>query len=284
MNNKILKPLLQCIESLQTPCFSLDSQLLSRGIVGFEAEISTEIYTIAQQLKPWRKGPFYIGNFFIDSEWVSSKKFDILKPYLQLNGKRIGDIGCNNGYYLYRMLEFSPRELVGFDPSFLAYLQFLLMNRFLQSPIVFELLGVEHLPLYTPPYFDILFCLGVLYHRSDPIQTLKILKNALTPGGELFLDTLMIEGHHEVALFPKERYARMKNVYFIPTQKTLENWLYRAGFKEIQCLDIVKTTIEEQRVSCWSSEQSLGDFLDSSGQFSIEGYPAPQRIYVYAKI
>ncbi|MDE7217430.1 MAG: tRNA 5-methoxyuridine(34)/uridine 5-oxyacetic acid(34) synthase CmoB [Helicobacter sp.] len=260
-------------------------EILNGESVGFcgELESAPNVYALAKRLCPWRKGPFHIGTFTIDSEWVSSKKYALLEPHLNLRDKRVGDVGCNNGYYMFRMLSHAPREVVGLDPSVWAYLQFLFVNHFLRSPLRFYLLGIEHLPLL--PRFDTLFCLGVLYHRTDPISALRLLKNALNAGGELFLDSLFIAGDSEFVLSPKQRYAKMKNVYFIPTQSALVGWLERVGFKDIRVVATMRTTSEEQRISEWSNDESLADFLcPSDSTRTIEGYPAPQRIYIHAKI
>ena len=42
----------------------------------------SEINSIAKALMPWRKGPFRLAELFIDSEWRSFVKFNILKPHL----------------------------------------------------------------------------------------------------------------------------------------------------------------------------------------------------------
>ena len=243
---------------------------------------SEAIEKTARLMMPWRKGPFRIGDLFIDTEWRSWIKYNLLEPHFDLEGKRVGDIGCNNGYYLFRMLSHRPAKLVGFDPSPLYFSQFAFIDRFVRSQIVYELLGVEHAAMYEHR-FDTLFCLGVLYHRSDPIATLKSLYKALEKGGELFLDTFMIDGKEEVALTPKERYGKIPNIYFIPTVNALKNWCYRAGFAHVEVLAIKKTETDEQRKTDWIATQSLEDFLDPDDpNKTIEGYPAPKRVYIKA--
>ena len=242
-----------------------------------------EIEAAAKELIPWRKGPFELFGTTIDTEWQSFIKYNLLKPHLDLKGKRVIDIGCNNGYYLFRMLEEAPAELVGFDPSLHFYLQFLLLNRYIQAPITYELLGIEHLPAYGRQ-FDVAFCLGVLYHRSDPVTSLKWLASGLKPGGELILDTFMIDGEEEVCLSPKERYSKIPNVYFIPTVPALFNWLERAGFEEIELIATKVTDYQEQRKTSWMQFQSLEDFLDPDDPTrTVEGYPAPKRVYLKAR-
>ncbi|MGW8169841.1 MAG: tRNA 5-methoxyuridine(34)/uridine 5-oxyacetic acid(34) synthase CmoB [Sulfurovaceae bacterium] len=241
-----------------------------------------EINTLALAMKPWRKGPFKINSLFIDTEWQSYIKYNLLEQYFNLEDKVVGDIGCNNGYYLFRMLKHKPKKLVGFDPSALFYTQFSFINHFIKSDITYELLGVEHLGIYEHK-FDVLFCLGVLYHRSDPIATLKSLYKGLENGGELFLDTFMIDGEEEVALTPFERYSKIPNIYFIPTVNALKNWCYRAGFESVEILTIKITDKTEQRKTDWIDSQSLEDFLDPQNpNLTVEGYPAPKRIYIKA--
>ena len=241
------------------------------------------VHECAQKLMPWRKGPFRLFDTFIDTEWQSFIKYNLLEPHFDLSDKIVGDIGCNNGYYLFRMLAQKPQKLVGFDPSALYKTQFDFINRFIQSDIVYEMLGVEHLPLYEHR-FDTLFCLGVLYHRSDPIQTLKALYQGLNQGGELFLDTFMIDGESPVALCPAQTYSKIPNVYFVPTIQALFNWLERAKFKDAEVLEIKVTDTNEQRKTEWIFGESLEQFLDPKDPSrTIEGYPAPKRVYVKAK-
>ncbi len=239
-----------------------------------------EIETIAKLMKPWRKGPFEIFGTFIDSEWRSYIKYNLLRPHFDLKNKRVADIGCNNGYYMFRFLEEKPKKIVGFDPSPLFKLQFEFFDYFIQSGITYELLGVEHAEFYNEK-FDTIFCLGVLYHRSDPINMLKQLYRALDSQGEVFLDTFYIEGEDEIALCPAKSYSKISNVHFVPTIKTLENWCKKAGFNKFFVLEKSKTTPNEQRKTEWIEGESLEDFLNPvNPEKTVEGYPAPRRVYV----
>ena len=282
---KNIKPLWEAIESLPT---SENTKVILGDTVEMLPDNLTDkdekyIYDSAKLMHPWRKGPFQVSKTFIDSEWRSYIKYDLLRPHFNLKDKIVGDIGCNNGYYLFRMMEDNPKRLIGFDPAAITYCQFHFLNHFIQSNIKYELLGVEHVEYYEHK-FDVLFCLGVLYHRADPIGMLKSLFKGLNVGGELILDTFMIDGEEEVCLTPRDRYSKMANIYFIPTVNALKNWCYRAGFEELEVLNIVKTEPEEQRRTEWINTQSLTDFLDKENQNrTVEGYPAPKRVYLKAK-
>ncbi|MCT7552944.1 tRNA 5-methoxyuridine(34)/uridine 5-oxyacetic acid(34) synthase CmoB [Aliarcobacter butzleri] len=255
--------------------------------IGNRADLSDEEYEIivqtAKKLIPWRKGPFKIFDLEIDSEWQSNIKYNLIRPYFNLKDKVVADIGCNNGYYMFRMLEDKPKRLIGFDPSPLTLHQFEFINHFVKSDIVYEMLGVEHLEFYNHK-FDFIFMLGVLYHRPDPVGTLKSLARGLNSKGEILIDTFMIDGDDEICLTPNKRYSKIPNIYFIPTIPALKNWLERAGFENIEVLATTITTSEEQRKTPWSFDESLEDFLDpNDSSKTVEGYPAPKRVYVKAR-
>ncbi len=240
------------------------------------------IHDSAKKLIPWRKGPFDFCGMKLDSEWQSNIKYNLLRPHFNLKDKCVADVGCNNGYYMFRMLEDNPRKIVGFDPSAIFKTQFDFINHFVKSNITYEMLGVEHLEFYETK-FDTIFMLGVLYHRSDPIGSLKSLNRALNKNGEIIVDSFMIDGDEEVALTPNDRYNMMPNIYFIPTVNCFKNWLNRAGFTNIKVLEITKTDDKEQRVTPWTFGKSLDDFLNPQDKNkTIEGYPAPKRVYLKA--
>ncbi len=251
-------------------------------IADLSKEDAVQIRETALLMKPWRKGPFRINDLFIDSEWQSQIKYNLLEPHFNLKDRIVGDIGCNNGYYLFRMLSQNPKKLIGFDPSAIYYSQFMFFDHFIKSGIVYELLGVEHVEYYEHK-FDTLFCLGVLYHRSDPVAMLKSLFKGLNKGGELILDTFMIDGEAEICLTPRDRYSKIPNIYFVPTVNALKNWCLRAGFESVEVLEVMKTDLNEQRKTEWIDTQSLEDFLDPDDpEKTVEGYPAPKRVYIKA--
>ena len=282
---KDIAPMREALASL--PQLS-DTSMTLDDVVRIASPCATDeekktINECALALRPWRKGPFEVCDTFIDTEWQSFIKYNLLEPHFNLEGKIVGDIGCNNGYYLFRMLSQNPKKLVGFDPSALYKTQFDFINHFIKSDIVYEMLGVEHLPQYEHK-FDTLFCLGVLYHRSDPIATLKALYQGLNPDGELILDTFMIDGDMPVALCPSKTYSKIPNVYFVPTIPALYNWLERAKFRDIELLEIKQTDAQEQRKTDWIYGESLEHFLDPNNpELTIEGFPAPKRVYIKAK-
>ena len=237
-----------------------------------------------QGLIPWRKGPFELFGVHIDTEWRSDWKWSRVAPHLDLTGKRILDVGCGNGYYMWRMLGAGAEAVVGVDPNWLFLNQFLAIKNYLPGAAAWHLpLALEELPASLEG-FDTVFSMGVLYHRRSPIDHLLDLKDTLLRGGELVLETLVVEGDAQQVLVPEDRYAMMRNVWFLPSVPALELWLRRAGFVDVRCVDVSTTSVEEQRATDWMRFQSLPDFLDPADHSrTVEGLPAPTRAVLLAR-
>jgi tRNA (mo5U34)-methyltransferase len=233
---------------------------------------------------PWRKGPFEVFGIDIDCEWKSDLKWDRVIGHLKpLNNRHILDIGSSNGYYMFRMLQHNPAMVMGIEPYTNFYYQFMMLNSIAAIKNIFTLPLKFEDTVSLVKKFNTIFCMGILYHRKSPIDFLSQIKKMLTADGELVLETLIIEGETHTALIPEERYAKMPNVYFIPTIPVLLSWLKKAGFKNTRCVDISVTTIEEQRKTEWINTETLADFLDPQNcTKTIEGYPAPVRAVIIA--
>ncbi|OOF56720.1 tRNA 5-methoxyuridine(34)/uridine 5-oxyacetic acid(34) synthase CmoB [Rodentibacter genomosp. 2] len=237
-----------------------------------------------KQLMPWRKGPYHLFGIHVDCEWRSDFKWDRLLPHLApLKDRTILDVGCGSGYHMWRMLGEGAQMVVGIDPTELFLCQFEAVRKLLNNDRRVNLipLGIEQMqPLAA---FDTVFSMGVLYHRKSPLDHLTQLKNQLKKGGELVLETLVIDGNVNSVLVPTDRYAKIKNVYFIPSVPALINWLEKAGFTNVRSVDVAITTLEEQRKTDWLENESLIDFLDPNDHSkTIEGYPAPKRAVILA--
>lgn len=258
------------------------------------ASQNEQIEQCLRGLMPWRKGPFECFDTHIDTEWRSDWKWQRVLPHLApLHGRQILDVGCGSGYHLWRMLGAGARRVVGIDPSRLFLMQFQAIKRYVQTSDAAQTLkhgvAADVLPLRmedVPPKlhaFDTTFSMGVLYHRKSPIEHLQTLRDTLRKGGELVLETLIINGELGQVLMPEDRYAMMRNVWFLPSADTLLLWCRRAGLKNARVVDVNQTSTDEQRATDWMRYQSLASFLDpNDANLTVEGYPAPIRAVVIA--
>ena len=233
-------------------------------------------------LAPWRKGPFSLFGIHVDSEWRSDFKFArVLELGVDLAGKQVLDVGTGNGYFLYRLLGEGARLAVGLDPSWHCFAQYLAVARYAGfGHSVYLPATLDVLPLFG---FDVTFSMGVLYHRRDPLGHLAQLRDTLLPGGTLVLETLVVEGDAQTVLLPAERYAGMRNVWFLPSVAALHGWLARLGFTQIETGPVVATTAEEQRATAWMDRQSLSDFMQAGFLRTKEGLPPPRRAMIRAR-
>lgn len=267
-----------------------DVDLKSQVRIGSPDELSDaqlgEMMIKLRKFHPWRKGPFDLFGIPLETEWRSDWKWERLLPHLSpLQGRKVLDVGCGSGYHCWRMAGEGAEQVVGVDPSPLFIMQFRAIKHFMATPPNVEILPLrlEEIPEHLP-VFDTVFSMGVLYHRRSPLDHLKELRNCLKQGGELVLETLVIEGELGEVLMPEDRYAKMGNVWFIPSTATLELWLRRIGFKDVQLVDLSQTSVEEQRTTEWMNFESLSDFLDpNDSNLTIEGYPAPKRAIIIAR-
>jgi len=266
---------------------------------------------LLKQLMPWRKGPFDVFGVSIDTEWRSDLKWQRLLPHISdLRGRHVLDVGCGSGYHLWRMLEAGAAHAWGIDPGQLFMAQFFAIQKLMSNDTSFASkdssndsndtvnasndiasrahffpLGVEQLPTDVPhgTGFDTVFSMGVLYHRRSPIDFLSQLHQQLRKGGELVLETLVVDGDQQTVLVPGERYAKMRNVWFLPSCDALVHWLTRVGFQDVRVVDVAKTTFDEQRRTEWMTGESLFDFIDpNDNNMTIEGYQAPTRAVLLA--
>ena len=236
------------------------------------------------KLVPWRKGPFMINDLALESEWDGDMKWQRISKHIKpLKNKRVLDVGAGNGYFTLRMAMEGAKRALGIDPFLLFNYQFRAIKSMIKSPLNALLLPMKLEEIPKKPIFDTVFSMGVLYHQRDHMAHLSQLYEMMATDAELVLETLVVEGPEDYILVPKDRYAQMRNVYSIPSIKTLKSWLNDANFNNVRVVDVSKTTTAEQRKTPWIGENgaSLEDFLNPlDDSLTIEGYPAPTRAIV----
>ena len=250
------------------------------------------IRTALQQLHPWRKGPYSVHGVKINTEWRSDWKWNRLADQIEpLAGRTVLDVGCGNGYHSWRMAAAGAAHVIGIDPTQLFQAQHQAIRQLIPNTATGQKLqkrvhqlpiGIERVPNNIRA-LDTLYSMGVLYHRKSPIEHLQTLREILRPGGQLVLETLVLDSADQNVLVPPGRYAKMRNLWFIPSVTLLETWLQRIGYRNIKTIDVTHTTTREQRRTNWMRFESLADYLDPTNPTrTIEGHPAPCRAIVLA--
>lgn len=251
-------------------------------VAGRPAEDLNALSETLKQLVPWRKGPLNLAGVEIDTEWRSDWKWQRIAPSVDLTDQRVLDIGAGNGYFGFQMLNVGARQVIACDPTllfigqYLAILHFAGAVRNLLLPLKFEALPAQS-------DFDYVFSMGVLYHRREPLEHLKQVRQQLRPGGRLVLETLIIPGQEDRMLVPSGRYANMRNVHHLPSIVRLQRWLRASGFVQVQCIDQTETTTHEQRSTDWMPFHSLAEALSEDQSRTLEGFPPPLRATILAE-
>ena len=279
------------VESLEAICSTRmsaathgDFKRWQEVLLALETAAPADRKALLLQLAPWRKGPFNVGGVEINSEWRSDLKWSRVADRIEpLAGREVLDVGCGNGYYALEMRKAGANLVIGVDPTLLFVMQFVAVNQFVKDPAVFVLpLRLEELPPANNA-FDTTFSMGVLYHQRSPVDHLRQLRTTLRPGGQLVLETIFMPGEESYACTPSDRYARMRNVWLLPTIAELTTWMRRSGYRDIEVVDTSITSIDEQRSTEWMSFESLREALDPDDPSrTIEGWPAPRRAVVTA--
>lgn len=267
------------------PALSVDHGAVVVRDESMSAAATEKIQALLMRLSPWRKGPFRLHGVHIDSEWQSNLKWQRLAHAIEpLPGRRVLDVGSGNGYYALRMLNAGAQLVIGIDPTLLFVCQFAAVRKLSGVQRVHVLpLRLEDLP-GSAKVFETTFSMGVLYHRRDPHEHLASLRGTLQGGGQLVLETLVLPGDGPGCIEPVDRYARMRNVWHLPTIATLLEWLERAGFIDPRVIDVTQTTVDEQRATAWMPFDSLREALNpDDASLTIEGLPAPTRAIVLCR-
>lgn len=246
----------------------------------------TALTDALEQLGPWKKGPFEAGGVTIDAEWDCRLKWKrVCQMDVPLDGRTVLDIGSGNGFYARQFEKAGAQRVFAVEQSVRSAAQFMALQAL--DPLektTFFTLRAEDLPSDFPRA-DVVFSMGVLYHVRSPLDHLALVRARLRSRGIAVIETLALDSEHHHSLTPSDRYAGMRNVWFIPTVQTLGHWLDRSGFRVRKLGPLVLTTPEEQRATAFAKGPSLVDSLaaDAPG-WTVEGYPAPQRILAVAEL
>ena len=139
------------------------------------------------------------------------RRLEIMRRYVDLEGRRILDIGCGVGAFVRRLREFSPR-VVGFDVD-----REHVVEGGKEVPNLALAVG-EQLP-YADNTFDVVLLHEVLEHVTDDQVTLKETRRVLKPGGKAVIfcpNRLYPFETHGIFLGKRYVFGNMPLVNYLP--------------------------------------------------------------------
>jgi len=113
-----------------------------------------------------------------------------LSPSLQ--GKRVLDIGCSDGFFTFEA-EKRGGDVVAIDFVPESYSGFGTARRILDSRVTYRMDNVYNLKPEDYGTFDVVFFLGVLYHLRKPLAALDAIRSVMKRGAELYAGTMLID-------------------------------------------------------------------------------------------
>ncbi len=273
------------LEGFPDPQFgALDASSDTIVVIGKEGRLSVDevagLRAALLELCPWRIGPWGFFGVDLQSEWDSSRKWKRFFDSVYFDNSRVLDVGCNNGYFGWKAIDAGAQSVVGCDPFLLYNFQHEIFRRYSADKHRHHILPITDMEIPSNlAAFDVAMSLGVLIHRRSPIDHLIRLHESLRKRGQLVLETMAIDSDKADVIVPEDRYMKMRGIWFVPTIGMLKRWLDRAGFVDVQLVDVSVTDSSEQRRTDFMPFESLADFLDpDEPNKTVEGYAAPARV------
>ena len=157
----------------------------------------------------------------------ADNRIQFISNHIDIQGKRILEIGSASGNLLEKLTECGAKEAVGIelDKEFSQYIQQRGL-KVLTSPI--EELGLNE-------EFDTVVSFHTLEHVYDPMAVIKAVYIALSRGG-LFLGEVPNQDDWRIKIFDDEvvkRFHYEPSHYYYYSPQTLKNYLETCGFSNI---------------------------------------------------
>jgi len=146
-----------------------------------------------------------------------------------LEGKAVADIGAGTGFFTLRMAQTARKVIaIDIDPRFINYLDSI---KTLELPEKFQSrietrLGKPDNPQLKTGEVDLVVIVNTFMYIRDQVAYLKILRNALTPGGKILI----------VDFKKKRTPVGPPNNIRVPIH-VVEEALYEAGYKDVLAND-----------------------------------------------
>lgn len=168
---------------------------------------------------------FFTEQDFIDNPiWIWSKFKDFLP---ELRGLNVLDVACNAGFYSFELAR-RGANVIGIDNSYEDIVRAKFAKKIMGVENVnFEIVDVDNANQELSQKFDLVLCLGLLYHVEDPKS---IINKMAKLGDTVIFETIANVNSQEEKLFNDRT---ITSDGYVPTVPWLKNAFNEAGFTEI---------------------------------------------------
>ena len=120
---------------------------------------------------------------------INPLRLDWIKSFVNLEGKKVVDIGCGGGILAESMSQ-SGADTTGIDLSEKALKVAQLHALEVGATLTYRSISAEALADEQPAQYDVVTCMEMLEHVPDPASVVRACAQLCKPGGTLFFSTL----------------------------------------------------------------------------------------------
>jgi 2-polyprenyl-3-methyl-5-hydroxy-6-metoxy-1,4-benzoquinol methylase len=178
--------------------------------------------------------------------------FEYLRPELPRGG-RILEIGPKHGLDTRLLATLEPRELVTVDlpekaDTIASWLPEVPLARHVEANVL-QMSERERAELGR---FDLVWCLGVLYHNVEQLRLLRRLYELTAESGLVVVESAttrsrILAGRNVVELHWPKTYRDVPTITHLPARRAIATWLEMVGFADVRIRDVYSRSLRWQR-------------------------------------
>jgi SAM-dependent methyltransferase len=178
--------------------------------------------------------------------------FDSLRPELPRGG-RVLEVGPKHGLDTRLLATLEPRELVTIDlpekaDTIASWLPEVPQARHIEA----NLLYLDERERDELGCFDLVWCLGVLYHNIEQVRLLRRLYELTAEDGLVVVESSttrsrLLAGRNVVEVHWPETFRNVPTITHLPSRRAIASWLELVGFSDVRVRDVYSRGLSRQR-------------------------------------
>ncbi len=178
--------------------------------------------------------------------------FESLRPELPRRG-RVLEIGPKHGLDTRLLATLEPRELVTVDlaekaDEIASWLPEVPVARHVEANVLY----LDERERAELGRFDLVWCLGVLYHNAEQLRLLRRLYELTAESGLVVVESSttrsrILAGRNAVELHWPETYRNVPTITHLPSRRAIASWLEMVGFTDVRIRDVYSRGLSRQR-------------------------------------